>query len=254
MNMLNNSTNSELTLLIVGDYLFEPKVGSLSGPSGVHHICSQMATLLSCLMKHSNEIVDRNHLIGEIWPDDPHASQSLNQCVARLRHYLGDTARAAHYVETVPNLGYRLVAPVYGSTNKPVLADPVMNTTRNSSFGSFVYRLMQEFRDRKVCRSMLIYTMVIWVVFQVSEIVVPALNLPDWVNGLVVVLGLLGFPVAATLSWIFDLTPSGLVRETRSVSSLGSASSRSRTDLALDSAMILVALSICGMLVFASLG
>lgn len=252
--MLNNPSNRELNLLIVGDYLFEPTVGSLSGPTGAHHICSQMTTLLSCLIKHSNEIVDRDHLIGEIWPDDPHASQSLNQCVARLRHNLGDTARAAHYIETVPNLGYRLVAPVYGSTNKPVLVDPVISPSHNSNFGGFVYRLMQEFRDRKVCRSMLIYTMVIWVVFQVSEIVVPALNLPDWVNGLVVVLGLLGFPVAATLSWIFDLTPSGLVRDTRRVSALASTTSRNRTDFAIDSVMISVALVICGMLIFASLG
>ena len=248
--MLNHASNNELRLLIVGDYLFEPKVGLLSGPSGAHHICSRMAALLSCLIEHSNEVVDRDYLICEIWKDDTHESSSLNQCIARLRHYLGDTARAANYIETVPNLGYRLVAPVYGSTNKPVLVNPVMNTRRNTSMGSSVYRLFQEFRERKVCRSMLIYTIVIWLVFQVSDVVVPALNLPEWANTLVVVLGLLGFPIAATLSWIFDLTPSGFVREPANVSPLDSAPSRGWTDLVLDSALVSVALVICGMLVF----
>jgi DNA-binding winged helix-turn-helix (wHTH) protein len=248
--MLNHHSNSELRLLIVGDYLFEPKVGLLSGPSGAHHICSQMAALLGCLIEHSNEVVDRDYLTWEIWKDDAHASSSLNQCVARLRHYFGDTARAAQYIETVPNLGYRLVAPVYGSTNKPVLVNPLMNARQNSSIGSGVYQLFQEFRERKVCRSMLIYTIVIWLVFQVSEVVVPALNLPEWTNTLVVVLGLLGFPIAVTLSWIFDLTPSGFIRETANVSPPDSARSRGWTDLVLDSALVSVALVICGMLVF----
>ena len=251
--MLNNQTNSELRLLIVGDYLFEPKVGLLSGPSGAHHICPSMAALLSYLIEHSNEVVDREYLISEIWPDYPQASQSLNQCVGRLRHYFDDTAKAANYIETVPNLGYRLVAPVYGSTNKPVLVNQTVNSSNNTSIGARVYRLFQEFRERKVCRSMLIYTMVVWLTFQVCEVVVPALGLPEWVNGLVVVLGLLGFPIAASLAWIFNLTASGVVRDPKSVSTLSTASSRSWTDLALDSTMISAAVAICIMLVFDSL-
>jgi DNA-binding winged helix-turn-helix (wHTH) protein len=252
--MLNHSRTSEVTLLIVGDYLFEPKAGLLSGPSGAHHICPPLANLLSCLVRHSNEIVDRDHLINEVWQDDHHDAKSLSQCVGRLRHYFGDTAKTAHYIETVPNLGYRLVAPVYGSTTKPVLVNTARTPTSNANVGSFVYRLFEEFRERKVCRSMLIYTMVIWVIFQVSEIVVPALNLPDWVNRLVVMLGLLGFPVAAILSWIFNLTPSGLVRESARVSNQGSVSPRSRMDLVLDSALVSIALVICSMLVSASIG
>ena len=254
--MLNNQTNSELRLLIVGDYLFEPKVGLLSGPSGAHHICPRMAALLSYLIKQSNEVVDRDYLINQIWQDCPHAAQSLNQCIGRLRQYFDDTAKAANYIETVPNLGYRLVAPVYGSTDKPVLADPIMytNAPQKTSIGGHVFRLFQEFRERKVCRSMLIYTMVIWLTFQVSEVVVPAVGLPEWVNGLVVVLGLLGFPIAASLAWIFNLTASGVVRDPKSVSTLSTASSRSWTDLALDSTMISAAVAICVMLVFNSLG
>ena len=252
--MLNQSRNNEAMLLIVGDYLFEPETGLLSGPSGAHHICPQLAGLLSCLTRHSNEIVERDDLVKEVWQDDQHDTKSLCQCVGRLRHYFGDTAKAAHYIETVPNVGYRLVAPVYGSTSKPVLVNTASKSSGNVNIGSTIYRLFEEFRERKVCRSMLIYTMVIWVVFQVSEIVVPALNLPDWVNGLVVMLGLLGFPVAAVLSWIFNLTPSGLVREPKRISTLDSVRPRGRVDLVIDSIMVSVALIICSMLVSASIG
>lgn len=251
--MLYNSARKELRLLIVGDYLFDPKVGLLSGPTGAHHICSRMSDLLCCLVEHSDEIVDRDSLLSEVWQDDPHAPSSLNQCVARLRHYFDDTAKSANYIETVPNLGYRLVAPVYGCAEKPVLVRPVDNHMPTGNVGSGIYRLFREFRERKVCRSVLIYTMVVWLVFQVTDVVAPALNLPEWVSRLVVVLGLLGFPVAATLSWIFNLTPAGLVRENR-VSHLGSASPRNKADLVLDYALISVALVICVSLVSACIG
>jgi len=249
--MLTETTNHELQLLIIGDYLFEPRVGLLSGPSGAHHICSRMTEVLCSLIEQSSEVVRRDDLIGEIWSDKPEASQALNQCVARLRHYFQDTAKAANYIETIPNEGYRLVAPVYGSTRKPVHVHPLAGAQQYRGAGSSIYRLMREFRQRKVCRAMLVYTIVVWAIFQVSEIVVPALRMPDWVNSLVVVLGLMGFPIAAILAWVFDLTPSGLVRDSR-IETTGSAVTGRWGTLALDSALLSAALVICGMLVFSS--
>ncbi|MBT8047535.1 MAG: winged helix-turn-helix domain-containing protein [Xanthomonadales bacterium] len=249
--MLTETTNHELQLLIVGDYLFEARVGLLSGPSGAHHICSRMTELLCSLIEHSGEVVQRDDLICEIWKDEPEASQALNQCVARLRHYFQDTAKAANYIQTIPNEGYRLVTPVYGSTRKPVHVHPLAGTRQYTGAGSSFYRLMQEFRQRKVCRAMLLYTIVVWAIFQVSEIVVPALRMPDWVNSLVVVLGLMGFPIAAILAWVFDLTPSGLVKDAPIESQAPANTGRWGT-LAVDSALLSVALVICGMLVFSS--
>jgi DNA-binding winged helix-turn-helix (wHTH) protein/TolB-like protein len=248
--MLSNLTNSELRLLIVGDYLFEPQAGLLSGPSGAHHICSRMAALLGYLVEHYNEVVDRNDLISELWQDDPHASNSLTQCIGRLRHYFDDTARTAKYIETVPNRGYRLVAPVYGSAKKPA---SVRTAPRDTTSGNQFVRLILEFRERKVCRAMLIYTIVIWLIFQISEIVVPALGLPLWVNSLVVVLGILGFPVAAVLSWIFNLTPGGLVRERAIPAASHREHPRKLSDLVIDTLLLAAALCISGMLVASSL-
>jgi DNA-binding winged helix-turn-helix (wHTH) protein len=251
--MFNHHTISEPNLLIVGDYLFDPQRGSLSGPLGAHHMSPRLVTLLSCLVGHSNKILEREELIRNLWPDGEGSSISLSQCIARLRHYFGDKARSAQYIETVPNRGYRLVAPVYGSTVKPQSLDlAVMAPGGASSCGSLL-NLIGEFRERKVCRSMLIYTLVIWLVFQISEVVVPAVGLPEWVNSLVVVLGILGFPIAAVLSWIFDITPSGLAREKEPVTNAVFASSRNRTDVLFDSALVVTALTICGSLVASSL-
>jgi DNA-binding winged helix-turn-helix (wHTH) protein/TolB-like protein len=248
--MLSKLTNSEFSLLIVGDYLFEPHAGVLSGPSGAHHICSRLATLLCYLVEHSNEVIERDELISELWQDDPHASNALTQCIGRLRHYFDDTAKTAKYIETVPNAGYRLVAPVYGSAKKPA---SIRAVPRDAVSGNNLARLFLEFRERKVCRSMLIYTIVIWLIFQVSEIVVPALGLPPWVNSLVVLLGILGFPVAAVLSWIFDLTPDGVVRGRGQRQPPRTDTPRKLSDLVIDTMLLAAAVCISGMLVISSL-
>jgi len=106
--------------------------------------------------------------------------------------------------------------------------------------------------ERKVCRSMLVCSIIVWLVFQVSEIVVPALSLPLWVNSLVVVLGILGFPIAAMLSWIFDLTPTGLVRDHGSATTTNARPARNRTDLVFDTVLVASAVAICFMLVVSS--
>jgi hypothetical protein len=98
----------------------------------------------------------------------------------------------------------------------------------------------------------LVYAIVVWLVFQISEIVVPALNLPDWVNSLVVVMGILGFPIAATLAWIFDLTPAGLVRDGGAPAAQQISPNRKRSDLVFDTVLVAAALAICAMLVLSS--
>ncbi len=250
--MLHQDSKSELRLLIVGDYLFEPRAGLLSGPTGAHHICSRLSALLSFLVEHSNQVVERELLVDELWHDDPHGSRCLTQYVGRLRHYFDDKAGVAHYIETIPKRGYRLVAPVYGSTRRPETVQAAVLPHQESRPGSRISCLFREFRERKVCRSMVIYSVVVWLVFQIAEIVVEALQLPDWTLSLVVVLGILGFPIAAVLSWVFDLTPDGVVKGRQQETQPGGSGHRSRHDFVLDYALVLVSVVIFGWLIMTS--
>jgi DNA-binding winged helix-turn-helix (wHTH) protein len=229
--------------LIIGDYLFDPGLGLISGPSGSHYVCPRVSHALEQLSERAGDTVRGEDLVapqGEGDVASPHDSAS--RAVARLRTYLRDSPSAPTYIESVGNGRYRLLAPVFGDHGHSGAVHGARARARRGP-GRLV-RLVNEFRERKVCRSMLVYTLVIWLVFQVSEIVVPALGLPDWVNTLVVVLGILGFPVAATLSWIFDLTPEGLVRE-RPPPDAGRNSPRKRSDFVLDFALVGTALAVC---------
>ncbi len=71
---------------------------------------------------------------------------------------------------------------------------------------------LAELRRRRVYRVAVVYAVVAFVIWQAAEIAFPALNLPPWTLTFVVVLTLVGFPIALVLAWAFDITPEGVRR------------------------------------------
>lgn len=72
--------------------------------------------------------------------------------------------------------------------------------------------LLSELKRRNVFKVGVAYLALGWVVIQVTDVAVPALNLPETLNSIVVYLGLIGFPFALFFAWAFELTPDGLKR------------------------------------------
>src|SRR5262245_44964624 len=66
------------------------------------------------LVEHSGELVTRDELQRELWPQDTFVDfeRGLNTAVKRLRDALGDDADTPRFIETRPRHGYRFVAPV----------------------------------------------------------------------------------------------------------------------------------------------
>jgi adenylate cyclase len=69
-----------------------------------------------------------------------------------------------------------------------------------------------EIKRRKVFQVAAVYAVVAWLVVQVAVSIEEPLGLPGWMDTFVIVLVIFGFPLALILSWIFDLTPAGIVR------------------------------------------
>jgi TolB-like protein/tetratricopeptide (TPR) repeat protein len=76
------------------------------------------------------------------------------------------------------------------------------------ALGGFV----AELRRRHVVRVGIVYCAVGWILAEVSSTVFPALGIPDWSISLVVMLLIMGLPLALALAWAFDLTPAGVQR------------------------------------------
>jgi TolB-like protein/Tfp pilus assembly protein PilF len=72
--------------------------------------------------------------------------------------------------------------------------------------------LFAELKRRNVYKVAVAYAVVGWLVIQVTATVVPALHMPDGITTAVVVLVLVGFPIALVIAWAFEMTPEGMKR------------------------------------------
>ena len=77
-----------------------------------------------------------------------------------------------------------------------------------------------ELKRRKVHRVAIAYAVAAWLLIQIATQVFPFFEIPNWAVRLIVLVLVLGFPIALTLSWIFDLTPQGIRRTEESDRSL----------------------------------
>ena len=73
--------------------------------------------------------------------------------------------------------------------------------------------IFSELKRRNVFRVAIAYTLVAWVLLQISDVLFPALTLPDWSVRMVAGFLIIGFPLALVFAWAFELTPEGLKRE-----------------------------------------
>lgn len=71
---------------------------------------------------------------------------------------------------------------------------------------------LSELKRRNVYKVAVAYAVVGWLVIQVCATIVPALHMPEGVTTAVVVLVLLGFPIALVIAWAFEMTPEGMKR------------------------------------------
>jgi len=69
---------------------------------------------------------------------------------------------------------------------------------------------LEELKRRKVIRVVVAYVIVGWLLIQVAETTFDPMGLPPWSLTLVIVLVILGLPLATILAWGFDLTSSGI--------------------------------------------
>jgi TolB-like protein/Flp pilus assembly protein TadD len=72
--------------------------------------------------------------------------------------------------------------------------------------------LLEELKRRRVFRVATLYVVATWPIIQIADILSPALNLPDGAMRTLLMLFIVGFPIVIALSWIYNLTPKGLMK------------------------------------------
>jgi transcriptional activator of cad operon len=100
------------TMLRIGAWYVNPASGQISRDGETARVEVRTMRLLTCLAEHAGEVVSIDDLLSLVWPDVTVSPDSVYQAVASLRRLLGDDSKEPTYIETVPRLGYRMVAMV----------------------------------------------------------------------------------------------------------------------------------------------
>ena len=95
-----------------------------------------------------------------------------------------------------------------------------MIAMRDASKSLLMGGFFEEVQRRKVYRVAAAYIIAAGFIIQIGSAVFPAWELPNWTFRLVVVLLLIGFPIALILAWAYDVTPQG-IRATPTTSAPG---------------------------------
>jgi DNA-binding winged helix-turn-helix (wHTH) protein len=81
--------------------------------------------VLALLLENAGEVVSREELHAQLWPNDTFVAfdEGLNAAVNRLRRALGDSADNPKFIETIPKQGYRFIGALIQANTAEEVAD-----------------------------------------------------------------------------------------------------------------------------------
>jgi transcriptional activator of cad operon len=119
-------------LLRIGDWQVNSATGEISRNGQTIRLETRTMRLLLCLAEHPGEVVSIEELLDQVWSGVNVSPDSVYQAVASLRRQLGDDSKQPKYIETIPRLGYRMVAEVSSSPRSANLTTAVEPSHSNA--------------------------------------------------------------------------------------------------------------------------
>ena len=107
-----------------GPFLLEVRERRLSRGSDAIPLRLKVFETLTVLVENAGRLVTKQELFDTVWPETTVEENNLNHNVSVLRKVLGDRATGQQYIETVPRVGYRFVAPVEGPIAQAIADAP----------------------------------------------------------------------------------------------------------------------------------
>lgn len=103
----------------IGDWVFAAETGEVWTRTSCRRLEPRVSDVLRLLADHPGEVVSRAHLFDRVWKDRVVVDEALTRAISRIRVALGDAGSPRRYVETLPKRGYRLIASVRPSCERP---------------------------------------------------------------------------------------------------------------------------------------
>ena len=96
----------------IGDWLIHPAVNSMERDGETVHLEPKVMQVLTALASEAGEVVTREHLRKVVWPDVFVGEDVLIRAISEIRRAFSDDPRSPRTIETIPKVGYRLIAPL----------------------------------------------------------------------------------------------------------------------------------------------
>lgn len=114
-----------------GPFMCDMRTGELWKAGRPIKLQEQPRHMLLALLRQPGEVLSRDQLRQQLWPDGTFVDfdNALNVGIRRIREALGDIAPTARYVETVRGQGYRFIAPVIADREAEAPAHTVLPPT-----------------------------------------------------------------------------------------------------------------------------
>jgi Tol biopolymer transport system component/DNA-binding winged helix-turn-helix (wHTH) protein len=111
----------------IGDWLIHPAINSIECNGETAHLEPKVMQVLVALAYEPGEVVTREKLRSVVWPDVFVGEDVLIRAISELRRAFADDPREPRTIETVPKVGYRLIATVQqaASVSAVVVPHPV---------------------------------------------------------------------------------------------------------------------------------
>jgi Tol biopolymer transport system component/DNA-binding winged helix-turn-helix (wHTH) protein len=100
----------------IGDWIVHPHVNSMERDGERVHLEPKVMQVLRVLASEPGEVVSRDRLRNAVWPDVFVGEDVLIRAISELRRVFSDDPRTPHTIQTIPKVGYRLIAPVSAMT------------------------------------------------------------------------------------------------------------------------------------------
>ncbi len=113
----------------VGEWTVHPTINALERDNDTIHLEPKVMQVLLTLAQEPGEVVTRERVRHAVWPDVFVGEDVLVRAISELRRAFADDPRSPHTIQTVPKVGYRLIAPVTWQRKESTPTDEAIGPT-----------------------------------------------------------------------------------------------------------------------------
>jgi len=104
---------------VLNGWVVDVAGGRITRDDQTRHLEPKIMRTLAYLAGRPNEVVAKDELVEAVWNHSCVSDAALTRCIFEIRQAFGDNAREPTVIETIPKIGYRLVATPQRFRNLP---------------------------------------------------------------------------------------------------------------------------------------